>query len=188
MGKRVDKKFNENGIELNLTILDSILKFENLNAELTYNPLSLNFNGKPIFSIGQKLSKIDSTLSYRIDPNMDYQDYFPIIIDYMTTEDKLSVYQIGKHSYINGILYFSVEQETKKIFNVSGSWGFEINDNGEIEQAELWLTESLFPKLKGKFEFKDKWNYKIENQYQTELFELKKKEDSWILNYKVELK
>ena len=188
MGKRVEGKFDKNGIAQDSRIIDSIFKVENFKTILDYEPLSLNFNEKPIFSIGQNLTEIDSTLSYRIDPNMDYQDYFPIIRDYMTTEDKLSVYKIGKKSYITGILYFSTEQKTKKIFNVSGNWGFKIYENGVIEQMELWITKKLFPKLKNHFQFKDKWNYKIENQNQIELFDLKKKKDSWILNYKVELK
>lgn len=153
-----------------------------------YQALSLNFNGKPIFSIGQKLTEIDSTLSYQIDPNSGYQDYFPTVKDYMTTEDKLSVHKIGKHSYINGILYFSADQKSQRIFNVSGTWGFLSYENGIMEKMKIWLTENLFPKLKNKFEFKDNWNYKIENQNQIEHFELNKNKDSWILNYEVELK
>ncbi len=186
--KQTDKKIAENRTDRNEIILDSIYRIEKLDTMANYQPLSLNFNGKPIFSIGQRLTEIDSTLSYRIDSNLDYQDYFPTVKDYITTEDKLSVYKIGKHSYINGILYFSADQKSQRIFNVSGTWGFQVYENGIIEKMEIWLTENLFPELKNKFEFKDKWNYKIENQNQIEHFELNKNKNSWTLNYEVELK
>jgi hypothetical protein len=186
--KQTDKKIAENRNDRNEIILDSIYRIEKLDTIAAYQPLSLNINGKPIFSIGQKLTEIDSNLSYRIDPNLDYQDYFPTIKDYITTEDKLSIYKIGKHSYISGILYFSADQKSQRIFNVSGTWGFQVYENGIIEKMEIWLTENLFPELKNKFEFKDNWNYKIENQNQIEHFELNKNKDNWILDYEVELK
>ena len=183
-----DKKIAENGTDKNQMILDSIFDVEKLNANLSYQPLSLNFKGSPIFSIGQKLTEIDSTLSYRIDPNLDYQDYFPLILDYIKTEDKLSLHKIGKHSYVSGILYFSADQKLEKIFNVSGNWGFQVYDNGILEEMEVWLTENLFPDLKNKFEFKDNWNYEIKSLNQVEYFELNQKQESWHLKYNVELK
>jgi len=186
--KQTDKKIANKKTDRNEMILDSIYRSEKLDTIVNYQPLSLNFNGKPIFSIGQKLNEIDSNLSYRIDGNLDYQDYFPTVKDYITTEDKISVFKIGQHSYINGILYFSADQKSQRIFNVSGTWGFQIHESGIIEKMKIWLTEELFPELKDKFEFKDKWNYKIESQNQIEHFELTKDKESWILNYEVELK
>lgn len=186
--KRAGKKIEDVQINHNEIILDSIYKVEKLDSTINYEPLSLNFKGNPIFSIGQKLTEIDSTLSYRIDPNMDYQDYFPLIQDYMTTEDRLSVYKIGKHSHIMGVLYFSVDQNSQRIFNVSGTWGFNVYKKEVLKQMELWLTESLFPNLKNKFKFEDKWSYKIESPNQIELFNLSNSKNNWSLDYKVELK
>jgi hypothetical protein len=77
--KQTDKKITENRTDRNEIILDSIYRIEKLDTMDNYQPLSLNFDENPIFSIGQKLTEIDSTLSYRIDPNLDYQDYFPIV-------------------------------------------------------------------------------------------------------------
>jgi len=188
MGKRADNKFAQNGIEQKTNIVDSIYQAENLNINSSYKPLSLNFNGKPIFSIGQKLTEIHSTLNYRIDPNSDYQDYFPTIKDYLTAEDKLSLYRIGKHSYINGIVYFSTDQQSERIFNVSGTWGFLVYDKNVLKEMKTWLIENLFPELENHFEFKDNWNYKIETQNQIEHFDLTKENESWTLNYEVELK
>ncbi|WP_281979461.1 hypothetical protein [Tenacibaculum mesophilum] len=186
--KQTDKKIAEKRTDRNEVILDSIHRIEKLDTIANYKPLSLNFKGKPIFAIGQKLTEIDSTLNYRIDPNLDYQDYFPTVKDYITTEDNLSVHKIGKHSYVNGILYFSADQKSQRIFNVSGTWGFQVYESGIIEKMEIWLTENLFPALKNKFEFKDNWSYKIETENQIEHFELNKKNENWILNYEVELK
>lgn len=53
---------------------------------------------------------------------------------------------------------------------------------------KIWLTENLFLDLKNNFEFTDKWIYKIETKNQIEHFELNKENESWILNYEVELK
>lgn len=188
MGKRADKKFSKTELVHNSKILDSILKNEKLDTVSTYKPLSLNFYGKPIFAIGQRLNEIDSTLSYRIDPNLDYQDFFPIVKDYITTEDKLSFYKIGENSYINGIIYFSADQHSQRIFNVSGTWSFKVYDDDVVDEMKNWLTQNLFPILKNNFEFKDRWNYKIETQNQVENFMLKGKKDNWILDYTVKLK
>lgn len=188
MGKRADNKFAENGIEQKTNIIDSIYQVENLDINSSYKPLSLHFNGKPIFSIGQKLSEINSTLTYRIDPNSDYEDYFPMIKDYLTTEDKLSLYKIGKHSYINGVVYFSADQQSERIFNVGGTWGFSVYDKNVLEEMKIWLIENLFPELENHFDFKENWNYKIETQNQIEHFNITKNNESWTLNYEVELK
>lgn len=188
MGKRADNKFSKNEIEQKTNIVDSIYQAENLDINSSYKPLSLYFNRKPIFSIGQKLSEIDPTLTYRIDPNSDYQDYFPTIKDYLTAEDKLSLYKIGKHSYINGIVYFSADQQSERIFNVSGTWGFSVYDKDVLEEMTNWLIENLFPELENHFDFKENWNYKIEAKNQIEHFNLTKNNKSWTLNYEVELK
>jgi hypothetical protein len=186
--KQTDKKIAENRTDRNEIILDSIYRIEKLDTIANYQPLSLNFNGKTIFSIGQRLTGIDSTLTYRIDPNSDYQEYFPMVKDYLTAEDKLSLYRIGKHSYINGTVYFSADQQSERIFNVSGTWGFLVYDENVLKEMKTWLIENLFPELENHFEFKDNWNYKIETQNQIEHFDLKKENESWTLKYEVELK
>ncbi|WP_408029405.1 hypothetical protein [Tenacibaculum xiamenense] len=188
IGKRPNKILVGDAINKEKYILDSIYQAEKFDTNRIYEPLSLNFNGKPIFSIGEKLKEVDSTLTYRIDPNSDYQDYFPLIRDYLITEDKLSLYKIGKYSYVTAMVYFSAEGKSNRIFNVSGCWGFQVYDPLILDKMETWFTENLFPELKDKFEFRNHWNYKIETQNQVELFDLIKKDESWVLNYRVKLK
>lgn len=172
----------------NSKVLDSIYKVEKLDTTIIYKPLSLHFKRKPIFTIGQKLTDVDSSLSFRYDPNSDYQDYFPLIKDYITTEDKLSLYKVGKSSYVTGIVFFSVEQHSQRLFNVSGTWSININNKDDLQTIKKWITTYLFPSLKNKFNFKNKWKSKIETKNRVEKFQLLQQRGFWVLEYNVELR
>ena len=124
--KQNDRKTAENKTDRNQIILDSIYRAEKFDSIKDYKPLSLNYKGNPILRIGQKTSELDSTLSYRMDPNMDYQGFENLITDYLSIDDNLLI-ELGNYSSLNGIAFFSADRKSKRIFNVSASWYFDLN-------------------------------------------------------------
>ena len=187
--KQTDKKIAENRIDLNQIVLDSIYRVEKFDITVSYQPLSLNFKGKSIFTIGQKTTEIDSTLSYRMDPNMEYQGCENIITDYLTTDDNLSI-NLGNYSSLNGIAFFSADRKTKRIFNVAGSWYFDLQKENMEQIAVDSITKNLFPILKDKIQLVNGWTYDFVTENQIEKFKVTKRENDkgWNLNYQVELK
>ena len=187
--KQNDRKTAKNKIEQNQIILDSIYNAEKFDSRRIYKPLSLIYKGKPILRIGQETSELDSTLSYRMDPNMDYQGYEYLITDYLTTDDNLSI-ELGNHSSLNGIAFFSADRKSNQIFNVSASWYFDLNQENMEQIAIDSITKRIFPILKDKIQLKNNWNYEFESESQIEKFKLIQREtdNGWNLNYEVELK
>ena len=187
--KQNDRKTAENKTDRNQIILDSIYRAEKFDSIRTYKPLSLNYKGNPILRIGQKTSELDSTLSYRMDPNMDYQGYENLITDYLTTDDNLSI-ELGNFSSLNGIVFFSADRKSKRIFNVSASWYFDLNDDNIANVAIDSITKILFPIVKDKIELDSTWSYQYKTENQVEHWKLTKGEimSGWNLNYNVELK
>ena len=184
-------KKNENKYAVdNLARLDSIFIVENFRPETSYAPISLYYKSKPLLTPGQKTEDLPNNFSYRPDPNSDYQDYYNLIIDYLSLDDNLSI-ELSSGS-INGIIFFSADRLEKRIFNVTGHWtiDMDIDDDSkyEINQA---ICNRLFPDLKDKIEFIDDWNYSINHQNHSEIFKLKapdKNGGRWTLSYSVELK
>ncbi|WP_075343876.1 hypothetical protein [Tenacibaculum agarivorans] len=180
---------NASSIHQNQIVLDSIYRVEKLDTTKEYRPLSLQYKGKALFKIGEKITKIDTTLSYRIDPNMDYQNYGNIITDYLTLDDYFTI-DIGKHSSLNGIGFFSVDKKSKRIFNVSANWYFDLQEN-DMEQSVIdSITKRLFPVLKDKIQLKNNWIYKLESKNQIEIFKITNREinEGYNLDYEVKLK
>lgn len=185
----IQKKIVNNELENNNKLLDSILIVEKFASNIDYTPLSLMYHKKPIFYIGQSINTIDSSLSYRPDPNYDYQDYFHLVKDYLSLDDYLSI-RLNENSSINGIIFFSVDQRKNQIFNVAGSWTFDLLDTTLNKVAIDSVTTHLFPVLKNKLTIKNNWKYKHEKTHQIEKWDLIKKDrlNSWSLEYNVQLK
>src|SRR5690606_19616592 len=95
---------NKNAFD-NLSKLDSIFNAENFQPETSYTPISLYYKSNPLLIPGQKTEDLPDNLSYRPDPNSDYQDYFDLIIDYLSLDDNFSI-ELSSGS-INGIIFFS---------------------------------------------------------------------------------
>lgn len=170
-------------------LTDSVWAAHNFNENDIYKPLMLFESGHSIFTIGQSLKKVDTSLSYRIDPNGDFQHHFPMFKDYLTTDDDISIHKVGEHSYINGMVYFSADENEQRIFNVSGHWTFAAYDETVLSEMQLWLITHIFPTLKDVFEFRDGWKYEQDNQNQVERLSLSKEDSTfWNLEYKVILK
>ncbi len=187
--KQTDRKIDKNKTNQNQIVLDSIYRAEKFDSTITYKPLILNYKGKSIFTIGQKTTEIDSTLSYRMDPNMDYQGYENIITDYLSTDDNLSI-QLGNYSSLNGIAFFSADRKSKRIFNVSANWYFDLQKENMKQVAIDSITKHLFPILKDKLQLKNDWTYELESENQIEKFKVIQRENDkgWNLNYEVKLK
>lgn len=169
--------------------LDSIFRVEKFSRLKTYKPLSLMFKNKAIFGIGQNYQTIDSSLSFRPDPNLKYQYYFSIVIDYLSMDNKLSI-DLGNHSSINGIIFFSVERQENQIFHISGNWRFDLYEKKMEQIAIDAITTKLFPILKDKLELRKNWTYSLESKNQIEHFKILQRDSDkgWGLTYRVELK
>lgn len=174
-----------------LTIkVDSVLISENFEREKKYEPISLNYNGKPILSPGEKIQNLDSTFSFRYDPNGKYWDKFNLIKDYLSLDDNLSI-ELTQGS-INGILFFSYDQIENQIFNISGNWTIdaEITQKSEGEIIEQ-ITERLFPILKDKLKFREGWKFINEKENYIEYFLVNPPKENgfwWTMNYEVKMK
>ena len=185
----MDRKLAENKTARNQIVLDSIYAVEKFDSTRVYKPLSLNYKGNPILKIGQKTIELDSALSYRMDPNMDYQGYENLITDYLSTDDNLSI-ELGDYSSLNGIVFFSTDRKSKRIFNVSGSWYFDLQKDNMEQVAIDSITKQLFPILKDRIQLENDWTFKLESDNQIEKFKVTQRENDkgWNLNYEVKLK
>ena len=186
--KQTNNKIAEKEAVQDEIILDSIYMSKNIDFDSNYKSLSLHVDGKPILKIGQSLFELKSIFSYKMDVNGTFQNN-PLITDYMSTEDRISAFKIGKSSYINGTLYFSADTINKKIFDISGGWYIAEYDDNVEDSITNFINQNLFPQLDNKFKLIDGWNTKIESYNQTEYLSLEKNDyDSWSLEYKVKYK
>ena len=170
--------------------VDSVLFLENFKRDNKYEPISLNYNGKPILSPGEKVQNLDSTLSFRYDPNGKYWDNFNLIKDHLSLDDNLSI-ELTEGS-INGILFFSSDQIENQIFNISGNWtiGKEITQRNEDEIIKQ-ITERLFPILTDKLKFQEDWKFINEKENYTEYFSVNPPKENgfwWTMDYEVKMK
>lgn len=187
--KQNDGRTTEIKTDRNQIVLDSIYSAKKFDRLRNYRPLSLNFKGKPILRIGQKTSDLDSTLSYRMDPNLDYRGYESLITDYLTIDSDLSI-DLGNYSSLNGIVFFSADRKSKRIFNVSASWYFDLNQENKEHAAIDSITKQIFPILRNKIQLRRDWSYEFESENQIEIFKVRQRETDkgWNLNYEVKLK
>ncbi|KGO85043.1 hypothetical protein [Flavobacterium suncheonense] len=92
--------------------IDSIFVAEKFNPSKIYSDsISLYYKGKSILQIGQSTEKLEKSLSFRPDPNLKHQNYWPYIIDYLSTDDFYTIKQT--EGSINGIIFFSTNVEKK---------------------------------------------------------------------------
>lgn len=181
-----------NQVENNISkTIDSIFKKENFNPNTQYEPISLFFKGKPILTLGKSIDDIDSTLVFRSDPNLKYQDSSHSITDYLCIDKQLRFEFENSTANLNGVLYFSAEKQKKQIFHITGHWGFMGLSNPTTEKATIDFVENeLFPVLKGKFEIKKDWTFEIDKGKYVEFFNLIFTENrifDWVLNYEIKM-
>ena len=171
--------------------VDSILNSHNFNREVLYDPLSLIYNGKPILRPGQKVENLDSTLSFRYDPNGDFWNKSYLIKDHLSLDEDLSINL--KQGSINGILFFSSDQVDNQIFNVTANWTIDtdINEKNSGEIIEIF-EKQLFPSLTEKIKFEENWEYEVEKDNYVEYFRMNSPEESpnlyWTIDYYIQMR
>lgn len=174
---------------LNEIKLDSILDANHFDTALTYDSISLQHQNQALLSIGQDVNLLRERLSYRSDPNGSYEDHFPVVTDYLSLDDNLSINL--EEGFINGALFFSVEQVQQQIFTFSGHWTIdvEITNHNEAKIIQQ-ITTHLFPILKGHLKFENDWQHQVDKGNFVEHFNLQAPRDKgfwWTLNYTIEL-
>jgi hypothetical protein len=169
--------------------LDSIFQVEKFNPNKRYDePLSLQYRGNPILTIGNELSSLDTNLSFHLDPNMKYEDYFSIIRDHLVFDDEYILKQTT--GSLNGLIFFSSDLEKEKIFYFNGNWLLKIDSTDEAKKEAIeTITTKLFPCLKGRINFDKKRKVSIDKKDFVEEFRIVKQESNdWSLFYDVKLK
>jgi hypothetical protein len=180
-----------------LSQLDSIFYSENFDTTRLYSePCCLQYKGKPLLTIGQNINQLDTSLSYRFDPNGKYDRYdknISIVTDYLSLDDYYST-KVSTGS-IDGIIFFSADKKGR-IFNLSCSWTLnrDLVDTSGMETIQL--LNKFFPCLPT--DFKGKQKFELTHKDFVETFRLYPLTDSiitengssprWSLDYEVLLK
>jgi hypothetical protein len=167
-----------------------IYKQENFDVNESYQPISLLFKGKSLLKPGVKVDDLDSTFSFRSDPNLDYSEYSDVIIDYLSISDEYII-EMPNGGSINGIVYFSASKKDNQIFNIANHWIFDtkVNDSTEQEINNLFIKK-VFPVLIDKIDFINNWSYTIDKELYLETFKLDSTSSAfgWGLSYEVIMK
>jgi hypothetical protein len=176
-----------------LSLLDSIFLAEGFDTTTIYSPSCLYYKGKPLFLIGQDIKRLDTSFSFRYDPNGKYEKYFPVIKDYLSLDDFYSV-KLSTGS-IAGALYFSADSN-RHIFRFAGDWSID-GDLADTSGMEImsYLQDKYFPCLAP--DFKGKQTFESIHKNFIEEFKLvylpdtsRNKDDTtshWSLNYSITL-
>lgn len=172
---------------------DSILVAENFDTTITNVDKScLYYKGKPLLTFGQSTNLLDTTFSFRYDPNGSYQDFHRQgITDYLSLDDfyssKLST------GTIDGAIYFSTDNQ-KRIFKLKASFYIdaELVDTSGMEIMG-YLQDKYFPCLPP--DFKGKRAFELTRKNFVEQFRLYPSPDSadaehgfkphWSLDYTI---
>ncbi len=81
----------KNGKIEKLSKLDSVFQSQNFDTTAIYSePCCLQYKGRPLLTIGQSVKLLDTSFSFRTDPNGSYSTYSNIITDYLSTDDYYS--------------------------------------------------------------------------------------------------
>jgi hypothetical protein len=100
--------------------IDSIFYHVNFDTTKSYSePCCLQYKGKPLLTIGQNLKQLDTTFSFRYDPNGQYEEYGSIVTDYLSLDDFFFTKDTA--GSIGGIIFFSADKKGR-IFNLSCRW------------------------------------------------------------------
>jgi hypothetical protein len=179
--------------EKQLSTLDSVYASEKFDSSISYEDSTcLYYKGRPLLIIGQNVKQLDTTLSFRYDPNGKYERYFGTVNDYLSLDNFFSAdFSTGS---LVGALYFTADS-TGKIFRLSGDWTInaELVDTSGMEIMDF-LHNKLFPCLPP--EFKGKQTFELSHKNFVEDFKLQQIIDSsdtvngynhWSLAYSIRL-
>jgi len=134
---------------------DSILYSENFDTSKLYSePCCLQYKGKPLLTIGQNINQLDTSLSFRYDPNGRFEKHSKTITDYLSLDDFYSA-KVSTGS-IDGIIFFSADKKGR-IFSLSCCWTLNADLVDTSGMEIINILKQFFPCLpndfKGKKEF-----------------------------------
>lgn len=129
-----------------IELRDSIFRAEHFDTSYIYSkPACLLYNKKPLLKIGQRVSELPKEFGYRFDPNLDFQEYYGIITDYLSISDYFTIEQ--STGSVNGIVFFAAD-ERDRIFHLKGNWLFATDTSRAETIAALdSLRKKVFPCL-----------------------------------------
>jgi hypothetical protein len=148
---------------------DSLLAIEHFDTALNYiDSACLLYNGKSLFIIGQNVKQLDTTLSFRPDPNGRHERNRYFIIDYLSLDNYYSI-DLTTGS-LAGAIYFSADNKGR-IFSFNASWRInaELVDTSGMEIMNF-LHEKYFPCLPT--DFKGRQSFEVKHRYFKENFKL----------------
>ena len=176
------------------TALDSIFLAEGFDTITTYSdPVCLQYKGRPLLTLGQNIKELDTTLSFRFDPNGKYERHFQTVTDYLSLDDFYSA-DLSTGSIV-GALYFTADKKGR-IFRLTGDWTIngDLVDTSGVEIINV-LKNKYFPCLPS--DFKGKQTFELNHRNYSEKFKLYASPDSadadhgyvphWSLDYTIEL-
>ncbi len=100
----------KNGKIEKLSKLDSVFQSQNFDTTAIYSePCCLQYKGRPLLTIGQSVKLLDTSFSFRTDPNGSYSTYSNIITDYLSTDDYYSAE--FSTSSLSGIIFISADKK-----------------------------------------------------------------------------
>ncbi|WP_210517829.1 hypothetical protein [Hymenobacter terricola] len=156
----------------NIELRDSIFRAQHFDTGYIYSkPVCPLYNKKPLLKIGQRVSELPKELGYRFDPNLDFQEYYGVITDYLSLSEYFTITQ-SKGS-VNGIVLFAADERDNRIFHLKGNWLFDTDTSRAETIAALdSLRKKVFPCLPPAKALLKRRSMKINNGDFTEIFEL----------------
>jgi len=135
-----------------------------------FDPLSLVVEGRRQTFLGRRIKEVRSELHIGLDPNGEFSAVPDPVTDYFSMDPRLSL-QLNEGS-VNGILFVAALEDGGRIFDVSGSWLFDLDleNEGSVNEARSAIEEKLFPELKDKLRIEPGWEYSIEKDTLSEQF------------------
>ena len=177
----------------NPTSRDSIFLSEGFDTTTLYSdPICLQYKGKPLLTPGQNIKELDTTFSFRYDPNGKYEKHFQTVTDYLSLDDFYSA-DLSTGSIV-GALYFSADKNGR-IFRLTCDWTIngDLVDTSGMEIKNI-LEKKYFPCLP---DFKGKRTFELTHKNYTETLKMYPSPDStdadhgyvphWSLDYTIKL-
>ncbi len=154
-------------------------------------PVCLQFQGKPLLTIGQNIRDLNPLVLKNRDPNGPNQDQWNVVFDYYCIEDEYILAMPG--GSFNGMTYLSTDS-LGTIFALSQSWYMDGGETQESQHEALRrLRKTVFPCTSSMLNFGEKKRFVLVHEDFDEVFELYAEEGrafedgGWHLQYEVVL-
>jgi hypothetical protein len=103
-----------------LTTVDSIFLAEGFDTASVYaDAVCLQYKGKPVLTIGQNTKQLDTTFSYRRDPNGKYEKHFQTVTDYLSLDDFYSA-ELSTGSIVGAFFFLVFKKGQNFLLQATG--------------------------------------------------------------------